>query len=79
MKVYTYSEARRRFARVLDEARAGGEIRVKRRDGTEFTIRPVIGQGSPLDVVGVDSGVSRNDILGAIRESRSGERKSGSA
>ena len=34
MKVYTYSEARRWLARVLDEAREGGEIRIKRRDGS---------------------------------------------
>ncbi len=41
MKVYTYSEARQRLARVLDEARSGGEIRIKRRDGSEFAVRPV--------------------------------------
>lgn len=70
MKVYTYSEARQRFARVLDEARKEGEIRVKRRDGTEFTIRPVPSGGSPLDVAGVDTGVSTDDILSAIREGR---------
>lgn len=79
MKVYTYSEARRWFARVLDEARTGGEVRVKRRDGTEFTIRPVIGEGSPLDVPGVDTDISRNDIMDAIRDSRAGNREDSSA
>lgn len=70
MKVYTYSEARRWFARVLDEASEGGEIRIKRRDGTEFTLRPVSGTSSPLDVPGVDADLRREDIMGAIRESR---------
>ena len=70
MKVYTYSEARRRFARVLDEARAGGEVRIKRRDGAEFTLRPVESVGSPLDVPGVDTGICRDDILGAIQDGR---------
>ena len=70
MKVYTYSEARQRLARLLDEARKGGEIRIKRRDGTEFAVRPVQSDASPLDVPGVDTGLTREDILAAIRESR---------
>lgn len=70
MKVYTYSEARQRLARVLDEARTGGEIRIKRRDGTEFAVRPVTPGKSPLDVPGVDAGLDKAEILAAIRESR---------
>lgn len=72
MKVYTYSEARRLFAQILDEARDGGEVRVRRQDGTEFAIRPVAREASPLDVEGAESGVSREEILEAIRESRRG-------
>jgi antitoxin (DNA-binding transcriptional repressor) of toxin-antitoxin stability system len=79
MKVYTYSEARRWLARVLDEAREGGEIRIKQRDGSEFSLRPVPSAGSPLDVPGVDAGVSLDDIIDAIRESRERERSLGSA
>lgn len=70
MKVYTYSEARQRLATLLDEARKKGEIRIKRRDGTEFAVRPVPASGSALDVRGVDSGVSRDDIVAAVRASR---------
>jgi antitoxin (DNA-binding transcriptional repressor) of toxin-antitoxin stability system len=70
MKVYTYSEARRWLARVLDEAREGGEIRIKRRDGSEFSLRPVPDESSPLDVPGVETNLSRDDILAAIREGR---------
>jgi len=36
MKVYTYSEARRRFAAILDEARSKGSVLIRRRDGQEF-------------------------------------------
>ena len=79
MKVYTYSEARRWLARVLDEAREGGEIRIKRRDGSEFSLRPVPSTGSPLDVPGVDVGVSLDEIMGAIREGRERDRDLGSA
>lgn len=70
MKVYTYSEARRWLARVLDEAREGGEVRIRRRDGTEFSLRPVVRESSPLDVPGVETGVTRDEILEAIREGR---------
>jgi predicted transcriptional regulator len=70
MKVYTYSEARRWLARVLDEAREGGEVRIKRRDGAEFSLRPVVGGVSPLDVPGVETGLSRQELLDAIREGR---------
>lgn len=73
MKVYTYSEARQRLARVLDEAGADGEIRIKRRDGSQFAVRPVAPATSPLDVPGVDSGLLRGEILAAIRESRERE------
>jgi antitoxin (DNA-binding transcriptional repressor) of toxin-antitoxin stability system len=73
MKVYTYTEARQRLARVLDEARAGGEIRIKRRDGSEFAIRPVPPGKSPLDVPGVETGIGREEILSVIRESRERE------
>jgi antitoxin (DNA-binding transcriptional repressor) of toxin-antitoxin stability system len=79
MKVYTYTEARRWLARVLDEAREGGEIRIKRRDGSEFSLRPVPSTGSPLDVPGVDADVSIDDIIGAIREGRERDPNLGSA
>lgn len=74
MKVYTYSEARRRFAAILDEARRGGEVRIKRRDGSEFALTPVRDGGSPFDVPGVDAGVSRSEIIEALREGRERER-----
>jgi antitoxin (DNA-binding transcriptional repressor) of toxin-antitoxin stability system len=70
MKVCTCSEARQRLARLLDEAGRGGKVRIQRRDGSEFTVRPVPPGGSPLDVPGVDTDVTRDDITEAIRESR---------
>jgi len=74
MKVYTYTEARREFARVLDEARADGEVRITRRDGSEFTLRPVHSDRSPLDVPAAASPVGLEAILEAIREGRDRER-----
>lgn len=70
MKVYTYSEARQKLSAVLDMAEADGEVRIKRRDGGEFVVRPAQRRGSPLDVEGVDTGVSATEIVEAVREVR---------
>jgi hypothetical protein len=70
MNVYTFSEARQRLAAVLEEAQRKGAVRIKRRDGSEFEIAPVRGKASPLDVEGVDLGLSAEEIVSAIRETR---------
>lgn len=71
MNVYTYSEARRKLASVLDEAEQAGEVRITRRDGSTFTLRPIEG-GSPLDGIEPVEGVtvSLDDIIDSIREGR---------
>jgi hypothetical protein len=73
MNVYTFSEARQKLATVLDEAQRKGAVRIKRRDGSEFEIAPVRSQASPLDVQGVDLGLSAEEIVSAIREARARE------
>jgi PHD/YefM family antitoxin component YafN of YafNO toxin-antitoxin module len=70
MKVYTYSEARRRFSAILDEARSEGSVLIRRRDGQEFVLRPAEGPGSPLDVEALDLDWSREEIVAAVREGR---------
>ena len=73
MNVYTFSEARQKLATVLDEAQRKGAVRIKRRDGSEFEIAPVRSQTSPLDVQGVDLGLSAEEIVSAVQEMRSRE------
>jgi hypothetical protein len=70
MRVYTYSEARQNLAALLDTATREGEVRIRRRDGQEFVIRPIVQAGSPLDVPGVDLGLTREEILQFISEGR---------
>ena len=70
MKVYSYSEARQRFAEVLNRARREGEVEIRRRDGQVFIVRPTASAGSPLDVPGVSTNLSRDEIVGLVRESR---------
>ena len=70
MKVYMYSDARRKLAALLDQALKEGEVRVKRRDGQVFAIKPETISGSPLDIEGMESGISAGEILEAIREGK---------
>ena len=70
MKIYTYSEARQNLASVLDEARRKGGVRIRRRDGASFVLRPETTASAPFDVGGVKLRLNRNQIVAAIRDSR---------
>jgi prevent-host-death family protein len=70
MKVYTYSEARQNFASVLEQARKEGEVRIRRRDGESFVLKPEASIGSPLDVEGIDLDVTTDEIVAFVHEGR---------
>ena len=70
MKVYTYSEARQSLASLLEQARREGAVGIRRKDGRMFVIRPEPSNGSPLDIEGLKLGVTTEEIVGFIRESR---------
>jgi prevent-host-death family protein len=69
MKVYTYSEARQQLSKVLDIARKE-EVIIKRRGGEIFSLVFKKTPKSPFDIPGVKTSATTNDILEAIRESR---------
>ncbi len=69
-RVYTYTEARQKLAALLDKASQEGEVRVKRNDGQTFVIKPEQAANSPLDVEGVNLGITTSEIVQFIRESR---------
>ena len=71
MKVYTYSEARQKFSAVLDIAKSE-EVLIKRRGGETFKIIFTKSPKSPFDVTGIKTKATTEDILEAVRESRSG-------
>jgi len=77
MNTYTYSEARQKFASLLDQALKEGEVRVKRKDGRVFVIKPQPVSGSPLDIEGLELGISAGEILEAIQEGRGSYRVKG--
>lgn len=70
MKTYTYSEARNRLAEVLEESKRQ-EVIIRRRRGDSFAVVPKNRVArSQLDVPGIDAGITRRELLAALRESR---------
>ncbi len=70
MIVYTYSEARQKLATLLEQAVREGEVKIKRKDGQTFVIRPERRVGSPLDVAGLELGITAAEIVQFIQEGR---------
>lgn len=70
MKQYTYSEARQKLAALLARAQREGGVRIRRRDGSTFVLRPETTAGSPLDVPALGAPIGRDRIIEAIREGR---------
>ncbi len=70
MTIYTFSEARQKFASVLEKAKVEGKVLIKRKDGSVFLIKPLSRKGSSLDVEGVDLKLSADEIIDIIREVR---------
>ncbi|HWQ70240.1 MAG TPA: type II toxin-antitoxin system Phd/YefM family antitoxin [Patescibacteria group bacterium] len=70
MTTYTFSEARQKFAAVLEKAKSDGRVLIKRKDGSTFMIAPVLKPESPLDVEGVDLDITTDDIVRIVREIR---------
>jgi antitoxin (DNA-binding transcriptional repressor) of toxin-antitoxin stability system len=70
MNTYTYTEARQKLASLLEQAAKYGEVRIKRRDGQVFVIKPQKRVGSPLAVDGIKLNLSRQEILKSIEEGR---------
>jgi len=58
------------LARSMDSRYREGAVGIRRKDGRMFVIRPEPSNGSPLDIKGMDLGVTTDEIVGFIRESR---------
>jgi PHD/YefM family antitoxin component YafN of YafNO toxin-antitoxin module len=73
MREYSFTEARQHFAAILEEAKREGAVCIKKRDGETFFVKPANSKKSPLDIEGVNLGISSSEIVDIVREGR--ERK----
>jgi PHD/YefM family antitoxin component YafN of YafNO toxin-antitoxin module len=70
MKVYTYSEARQSLASLLEQAKKEGAVRIRRRDGQTFVLKPEVPSGSPFDVESIELDITTEEIVAFVREGR---------
>lgn len=66
----TYLETGQSLSVLLEQARQEGEVRIQREDGQTFVLKPESDGRSPLDVEGIDLGVSADEIVGFVHEGR---------
>ncbi len=70
MQVFTYSEARQKLAKVLEQAESTGKVFIRRKDGRTFTLVPEQILTSPLDVPSIQTNISAQEIVDIVREGR---------
>ena len=70
MTIYSYSQARQNFSSLLKKAKEEGEVWIKRKDGSTFILKPISAEKSPLDIEGIEIGISRDEIVNIQREIR---------
>jgi len=73
MIVFTFSEARQKFASILNKAQIEGEVLIKRKDGSSFIVKPVKKITSPLNVKGIEIDISKEEIIDILQEVRRGK------
>lgn len=70
MKLYTYSDARQQFSKVLETASREGKVLIRRRDGRLFSLVPEQKSTSPFDVEGISSDITTQEIVSTLRKER---------
>jgi antitoxin Phd len=70
MQVYTYSEARQKLAKVLEQAEYSGKVLIRRKDGRTFALVPEKIVSSPLDVPSIKAKITTEEIVEIVRAGR---------
>lgn len=74
MQVFTYSEARQKLAKVLEQADSTGKVLIRRKDGRTYALIPENIPRSPLDVASIKANISTQELVSIIREGRERDR-----
>jgi hypothetical protein len=67
--IYSYERAKKSFDLIFKKAALNGKVEI-RKDDQLYVLMPASKNKSPLDVEGVDLGISTKDIIELIHESR---------
>ena len=76
MKLFTYSDARQQFSKVLDTARKEGKVLIRRRDGSLFSLVAEKSATSPFDVKGISTKITTPEIVDILRSERKRTKRS---
>jgi hypothetical protein len=66
----TYLETQQPLSVLLEQASQEGQVRIQRADGKTFVLKSESAKTSPLDVKGIDLGLSAAEIVEFIHEGR---------
>jgi len=67
--IYSYEKARKSFDRVFKQATLDGKVAI-RKDDELYILMPVSKKASPLDIEGIDLGLSSKEIIEFVHEGR---------
>lgn len=70
LKMQTYTETQENLTVLLERANDEGEVRIKRTNGQVFVLKPERSKRSPLDIAGINLGVTTEEIVDFGREGR---------
>jgi hypothetical protein len=70
MTTFSDLDLRERGDQVLDTAHVEGEVRIQRSDGEIFVLRTAERRRSGLDVKGIKTNITLEEIVQAVREGR---------
>jgi len=73
MTLYRYSQARQKFALLLDKTKKEGKVLIKRRDGIMFSLKPDKDKKFPLDIIATKTKTTTKDIIESSYETRNRE------
>jgi hypothetical protein len=69
-KSYMSTQARRNWASVIEQAYMDGEVVITVRNKINLVIKIAQSDRSPLDIPGVNTDITRQEMVDSVRESR---------
>lgn len=70
MAIYTYTAARQKLAKLLDEAKKNKEVLIKRKNGDVFVLKKISKPAKEINITGINIPIKRQEIVEIVREGR---------
>ncbi len=70
MMIYIYTEADKDLSGLLEKAKNGNEVFIRRENGETFAVRFFFKKGKKYNLPDIDLGLSRDEIVSCIPEAR---------